>query len=298
MTEFFRKPKILAVDDKPANLLALEVLLEAQHRVYSVTSGPAALEFLRRDPNIDVIILDVQMPGMDGFETAAEIKKLDACREIPIVFVTAVYQDDPHVKKGYAAGGIDYFGKPFDPEVLKLKIAIYASFRQRADILRQRERHIRESEELLRVGRKLSAVLESLPVGVLIADVEGRIRQTTEEVSRIVKSVEPAQADAYGEILGWWDSSGKLLRQENGPFSRALKGETSHSEALEIRCFGGETKAIVVSAFPLRGLEGSIMGAVVLIRDITESRRIESDLEARIARLINLGVELEESAAR
>lgn len=298
MAEFFRKPRILSVDDKSSNLLALEVLLEPDYTVHSVTSGPAALEFLRRDPNIDVIILDVQMPGMDGFETAAQIKKLEACRDIPIVFVTAVYQEDPHMKKGYAVGGIDYFGKPFDPEVLKLKIAVYASFRQRADILRQRELHLRESEELVRVGRKLSAMLESLPVGVLIADVDGRIRQTTEEVSRILKAADPVQTGAYGELLGWWDSSGKLLRQENGALSRALKGESAHSEPLEIRCFDGTLKTIVVSAFPLRGLDGSIVGAVVLIQDITESRKIESDLEARVAKLVSLGVELEESTAR
>lgn len=298
MAEFFRKPRILSVDDKPANLLALEVLLEPDYTVHSVTSGREALEFLRRDPNIDVIILDVQMPGMDGFETAGEIKKLEAGRDIPIVFVTAVFQEDPYMKKGYSAGGIDYFGKPFDPEVLKLKIAVYATFRQKADILRQREVHLRESEELVRVGRKLSAVLESLPVGVLIADVDGRIRQTTEEVSRILRDAAPVQTGAYGELLGWWDSSGKLLRQENGALWRALKGESAHSEPLDIRCFDGTPKTIVISAFPLRGLEGNIVGAVVLIRDITESRRIESDLEARVAKLVSLGVELEESAAR
>src|SRR5690349_11762158 len=140
------KPTVLVVDDKPANLLVFE-----------------ALSLLRQNPHVDVILLDVQMPGMDGYQTAAAIKATDDIKDIPIVFVTAVFKDDPDVKRGYQAGGIDYFGKPFDPEILKLKLRIYSTFRNRETFLRQREKHLRESEELLRVGRKLSSVLESLP---------------------------------------------------------------------------------------------------------------------------------------
>lgn len=293
-----RKPSVLVVDDKPANILALEVVLADEHTVYSASSGREALEFLKRNSNVDVIILDVQMPDMDGFEVAAQVKKMEGCQEIPIVFVTAVYQEDPYIKKGYQAGGIDYFGKPFDPEILKLKIAIYASFRQKEDLLRERELHIRESEELLRVGRKLSAVLESLPVGVLIADIEGRICQITEEVSKILNSVEAARNDSYGQILGWWDASGRMIKEHNGPLSRALRGESSHSEPVQLRCFDGSDKSVVVSAAPLRGLDGQIVGAVVLLQDATETRKIENDLEQRVTKLIGLGVELEESMAR
>jgi PAS domain S-box-containing protein len=210
-----------------------------------------------------------------------------------------VYQDDPFVKKCYEVCGIDYFAKPFDPEILKMKVAAYASFRLKADLLRERELHIRESEELLRVGRKLSAVLESLPVGVLIADVEGRICQTTEETSRILKCVGLQQGDAYGEMLGWWDSGGQMIKDESGPLARALRGaETTHSQPLEIRCFDGTSKTILASASPLHGLGGQIVGAVVLIRDLTESKQIEEDLAKRVTRLVALGVELEESTAR
>ena len=76
-----------------------------------------------------------------------------------------------------------------------------------ADLLRDRERQVRESEELLRVGRKLSSVLESLPVGVLIADVEGRICQATEVVSRLLRAEEPMREDSWGQVIGWWDGS-------------------------------------------------------------------------------------------
>ena len=292
------KPTLLVVDDKRANLLALEALLADEYRILFASSGREAVAMLEKRPDPDVILLDVQMPGMDGFQTAAAIKRIPGAQDIPIIFVTAVYNEDPHVKQGYAAGGIDYFGKPFDPDILKLKLRVYASFRARDQLLRQREAQIRESEELLRVGRKLSSVLEDLTVGILIADVEGRICQTTEEASRIFESIEPAASDSYGDILGWWDGAGRMIKDESGPLARALRGEISHSEPAEIRCFDGSMKTILVSASPLRGLDQRLVGAVVLIQDMTEPRKIEEALASRVTRLINLGVELEESAVR
>ena len=293
-----QKPTILAVDDKRANLIALDAVLSDEYHLVHASSGQEALSVLRDRKDIDVILLDVQMPGMDGFSTAAAMKKIDSARDIPIIFVTAVFNEDPHVKRGYAAGGLDYFSKPFDPDVLKLKLRVYASFRTRETLLRQRELHIRESEELLRVGRKLSSMLESLTVGVLIADTEGRICQTTEEVSRIFQSIEPTSRDCYGEILGWWDKGGRVLKDRGGPLARALDGHTSHSEPLEIACFDGSIKSIVASASPLRGIDDNLVGAVVLIQDMTEPQKIEEALESRVTRLISLGVELEETAAR
>ena len=294
-----RKPAVLIVDDKRPNLLALAAVLESDYELLFANSGSEALMLLKAQPKVDVILMDVHMPDMDGFETVSRIKKIEALQDIPIIFVTAVYQDDPFVKKGYEVGGIDYFSKPFDPEILKMKVAAYASFRVRADLLKEKELHLRDTEELLRVGRKLSAVLETLPVGVLIADVEGRICQTTEEAARILKCVEPEQSDAYGEMLGWWDSAGQMIKDESGPLARALqRAETSHSQPLQIRCFDGTEKTILASASPLHGLNGHILGAVVLIRDLTESKQIEEDLAKRVTRLVSLGVELEESTAR
>lgn len=293
-----RKANVLAVDDKRANLLAIEGVLGDEHHLLFANSGEEAIACLERRSDVDVILMDLQMPGLDGFETASRIKKMKACEDIPIIFITAVYNEDPHIKRGYRAGGIDYFTKPFDPEILRRKISVYASFRLKADLLREKERQLRESEELLGVGRKLSAVLESVPVGVLIADAEGMVCQTNEEVSRILKSTEPVQSDSYGEIIGWWDRAGRLLKQSRGPLARAVQwGETSHSERIDIRCCDGTAKTILASASPLRRLDGRIAGAVILIQDMTDTRMIEQDLERRVTRLIGIGVELEEARA-
>ncbi|HUQ76940.1 MAG TPA: response regulator [Burkholderiales bacterium] len=287
------KSTVLIVDDKHSNLLALSAVLEEDHRLLFAESGEQAIDIVQGQ-HVDVILMDVQMPGMDGFQAASKIKALDAGRDTPIIFVTAVYNEDPFVRRGYEAGGIDYFAKPFDPAVLRMKVAIYATFKQREKMLGERELRVHEAEELLRVGRKLSAVLESLPVGVMIADIEGRICQMTEQVSRILQ-FDQAPTDSIEAMLGWWDGAGRLIKDHAGPLARALHGETSTGEALEIECVDGRRKNILVSASPLRGLDGRLVGAVVLVHDLTEPRNIEAALQDRVTRLVSIGVELEES---
>jgi CheY-like chemotaxis protein len=119
------------VDDLPENLLALEAILAGLgHELVRAGSGPEALkELLRRD--IALILLDVQMPGMDGFETAAQIKARERTQNIPIVFLTAIDGDRHQAFRGYAAGAVDYLFKPFDPWVLRAKVGVFIELYQR-----------------------------------------------------------------------------------------------------------------------------------------------------------------------
>src|SRR5258706_15556925 len=142
------KPIVLIVDDKRANLLALEALLDDEYQLLSANSGEEAISVVGKQSHIDVILMDVQMPGLDGFQTARQIKQMDAGKEVPIIFVTAGFKEGPHVKQGYAAGGIDYFTKPFDPETLKLKLRVYTAFRTRGNLLKHPERQVEEWGEL------------------------------------------------------------------------------------------------------------------------------------------------------
>ncbi len=285
-----RKPNILAVDDYPANLIALSAVLSADYNLIEATSGKQALEILESRSDIDVILMDLQMPDMDGFETARRVKKLKNCEEIPIIFITAVYKEEPYVKKGYEVGGIDYFSKPFDPDLLKLKVKVYASFRQRGEFLKERERQLRETEDLIQAGRKLSGIFETLPVGVLIADVEGRICQINDQVSQICDAALSTKSEAYGEVLSWWDEAGKMMKEPAGPLFKAIhKGQSSHNQTILIKCADGTTKKIIGSASPLLALDGHIVGAVVVIQDVTESKKIEEDLESKINRLVSKG---------
>ncbi len=119
------RARILLVDDRTENLLALEAILSSLNQVLvRATSGEEALRALLKD-EYALILLDVQMPGMDGFETAAQIKARSRTRDIPIIFLTAVDTDERNAYRGYAAGGADYITKPFDPWVLRAKVQVF-----------------------------------------------------------------------------------------------------------------------------------------------------------------------------
>lgn len=120
-----KKASILLVDDTPGNIVALRAVLNSPH--YELVEAQSGLEAVKwcDEREFALIVLDVQMPGMDGFETARRIKEKGKNQDVPIIFITAIYQTDPFVKKGYEVGAIDYFGKPFEPEILKAKVGIY-----------------------------------------------------------------------------------------------------------------------------------------------------------------------------
>jgi CheY-like chemotaxis protein len=132
-----RPAKILLVDDRPENLLALEAILHGLgHQLITARSGEEALKVLLTE-DVAVLLLDVQMPGMDGFETAAHVKKRERTRDIPILFLTAI-GDAHQAFRGYAAGAVDYLSKPFDPWVLKAKVGVFVElYERRAELAAQ-----------------------------------------------------------------------------------------------------------------------------------------------------------------
>ena len=168
MTVPLPKASLLLVDDKPNNLIALQAVLSDEYNLFLAYSGKEALELLEKN-EVAVILLDIQMPGMDGFETARRIKLTEKGRNVPIIFITAIFTENPYIKEGYKVGAVDYFAKPFDPEILKLKVGIYASFHQKTALLREKEKRIRQTEDLLKAGQRLSAMLETLPIRAMLS---------------------------------------------------------------------------------------------------------------------------------
>lgn len=137
------KPRILLVDDRAENLTALEAILSSLNQVLvPVRSGDEALKALLSG-EFAVILLDVVMPGMDGFETAAHIKRRAKTRDIPIIFLTAASSEPDYAFRGYAAGAVDYIAKPFDPWVLRAKVSVFVE-------LYTKNLQLREQAELLR----------------------------------------------------------------------------------------------------------------------------------------------------
>ena len=146
-----KRASVLMVDDRAEDLLSLEALLEPLgHDLVAVDSGEEALhELLRRE--FAVILLDVEMPGMDGFETAGYIKRLERTRHVPIIFLTAHGNDADQIFRGYRAGAVDYLGKPFSPIVLRSKVEVFVELSQKTAALeraRLEQRHTIQLEQL------------------------------------------------------------------------------------------------------------------------------------------------------
>ena len=147
------KANLLLVDDRRENLLALRAILETLDCSFvEATSGTEALKHLL-STEFALILMDVQMPGLDGFETASLIKERERTRHIPIVFVTAISKEQSYIFKGYSAGAVDYISKPFDPDILRSKVAVFielwqktAQIKQQGELLRQNEQRERERE--------------------------------------------------------------------------------------------------------------------------------------------------------
>ncbi len=147
--ECIAPPKILIVDDRIENLVALEkTLADLDAEVIRATSGEEALSALLEHV-VALILMDVQMPEMDGFETAALIRSNEDTRHIPIIFVTAISKDQKHVFSGYASGAVDYLFKPLDPDILTSKVTVFLELDRQKSII------TRTNQELKAANRKI-----------------------------------------------------------------------------------------------------------------------------------------------
>jgi two-component system, sensor histidine kinase len=178
--------KLLLVDDRPENLLALEAILEPlAQTLVRATSGPEALKHVLAT-EFAVILLDVQMPGMNGFEVAEIIKSREKSRTIPIIFLSAINKEDAYVFKGYSMGAVDYVFKPFNPDVLRSKVAVFVDL-----FLKQRE--IQRQADLLRESQKRELELEHR-TSLLEAEARSaaKLSQMNEELHRRQLALEQA----------------------------------------------------------------------------------------------------------
>jgi signal transduction histidine kinase len=148
---------LLLVDDRPENLLALEAVLEGEGYTFvRATSGDQALKHIMRT-DFALILLDVQMPGMTGFDTARIIKEREKTRDIPIIFLSAVGRDERFIYEGYRLGAVDYLTKPFDPGILKAKVAVFAElYRQKLQLQRQATLMKQQAELLQQANEQLT----------------------------------------------------------------------------------------------------------------------------------------------
>jgi PAS domain S-box-containing protein len=249
-------PSVLLVDDRPENLLALEAVLEPLRvRLRTAGSGEQALKALLED-DFAVVLLDVQMPGMDGFETAKYIRGRERSATTPIIFLTAVSTDVAQVAKGYEAGAVDYVLKPFEPNMLRSKVSVFC------DLERQRRARAR-SDELLVLA------WTSLPAGAAIVDADGRMLQVNPALQRLTSG----RALPGAPISALVEPDDRLAL--DALVAAALAGATVPPEA-ELHLIASEELPVAVLAWGVREADGEILSALLQIDDLRERRRAEA----------------------
>lgn len=176
---------ILLVDDMEDNLVALEAVLRSLNEpLVRARSGEEAMKALLRQ-RFAVVLLDIRMPGMDGFETAANIKRLDQTKDVPIIFLTGTDADAGYAFRGYATGAADYLAKPFDPWVLRAKVSVFLDLHRKN---RQLECLLaREQDQFDELAARLRRMDTHLSAGAApdVPELRDQLRRMDELLSRM-----------------------------------------------------------------------------------------------------------------
>lgn len=206
MDDVTERANILLVDDHPENLVALEAVLSSLDQVLvTAGSGEEALRALLKD-DFALILLDAQMPGMDGFETASQIKARTRTKDVPIIFLTAADADHRHAYRGYSVGGADYITKPFDPWILRAKVQVFVDLwaaghrlATQAELLRRqtlgsggsREVLTELDQRLVDLEEAVEQLLADVPADPSLGETADRVRARTRSLRRLVGALEP-----------------------------------------------------------------------------------------------------------
>ena len=257
---------ILLVDDQPENLRTLEAVLDPLgYPLRTASSGHGALRMLL-EQDFAMILLDVRMPGLDGFETAQLIKERARTRDIPIVFLTAARDEVSQIARGYGVGAVDYLLKPFDPDLLRSKVSVFAE-------LEASRRALKRSEALL------SGAFEAAPIGKTVLDAEGRIIRSNPAFARLVGR-EPAELNGVAVVelceLGDRQALSASLEQVTRANPRRT-GAQEPSLDLRLRSSTGAEMWVGMVASAIESTEFAEPLLLAQWVDLTVRRRAEQD---------------------
>ena len=296
---------ILLVDDRPENLLALEAILEplGQNLVRALSGAEALKAVLARD--FAVILMDVQMPGMNGFEAAQLIKARERSKYIPIIFLTAISKEEEYVFQGYTVGAVDYLAKPFNPDILRSKVAVFVDLHSKNQQIKRQERMLAESErrelELTHQAKlhesesRLAEIVGSALDAILMFDDRKAITLFNTAAERMFGV---SQADALGKTVDQFlpqyvDQSyiDHVCRTAHD-----TPGDAGGASALRADAFvglraNGEEFPVEASVSCLE--LGGHQVYTVIARDVTERQRAEEALRTQAESLARSAEELQ-----
>ena len=259
---------ILMVDDQPQNLLALEAILsEMGENLVQAESGKSALRALL-DQEFAVILLDVQMPDLDGLETASLIRQRDKSRDTPIIFLTALSRNEENMFRGYELGAVDYMFKPFHPEVLRAKVGVFV------ELFRKREAIKRQAHELSRLSRQNELILKAAAEGVFGVNLAGTSTFVNPSAARMIgRRVEDIVGHDIHSVLHPSFPGVETCDVRRCVVFGALHGEIVRDE-IEATFFreDGTSFPVEFRVSPMYDENGRTVGSVVTFRDVTEKR--------------------------
>ncbi|MFL6725446.1 MAG: response regulator [Sphingomicrobium sp.] len=286
------RARVLLVDDDERNLLAVANVLEDVGEMVLARSGEEALRHLLKG-EFAVILLDVYMPGMDGYETAQIIRGREQTKGIPIVFLSAVNKEAEHLLRGYAMGAVDYVFKPVDPIILRSKVAVFVDLFEKSKEIERKARHeqalldanlransdrLRAEQELRRAEQREAAIIQSLPMVLYLEPYDANPRVP----HYISGDFEAITGFSYEDVVkqpGIW--SERLHADDRIRVIAALEArrKTGRS-AVEYRwqCADGTYKHFLDHAVLLKDADGRPIEFAGTLTDISEQRSLESQL--------------------
>ena len=299
--------EILIVDDRPENLLALEAILEPLGQIIvRAGSGDEALRKLLAH-EVAMILLDVQMPGINGFETAKLIKSRERTKYIPIIFLTAISKDEEYIFEGYSAGAVDYMAKPFNPDILRSKVSVFVDLYQKQRQLsaqqhliaegERRELELRHMREIYESEARFSEIVGSAMDAIVAFDADGivtlfnaaaqRMFRTPSETAmkRNVREFFPESLpqELLDRICTHTDSADPDAIVNEGPSMESalsLMGARAAGEPFPVEA--------TASCLDVRGKKTYTL----IVRDISERKRAEVELQAQAKSLARAMSEL------
>lgn len=271
------KQKILLVDDRRENLIALEAILEGPRRqLITATSGNEALQLaLKHD--FALVLLDVQMPEMDGFEVAQLLRKGSRSRNTPIIFVTALSKEHKYVFQGYECGAVDYLFKPIDQQVLTAKVDVFL------DLDLQKRRLQQAVVQMKRLKDENGRLLQAIGEGIIGTDQKGKITFANTAAGAVLGH-DPAElvGAQIDELLFCNEKGAQRWDWASSPLLAACsEGKPWTSEEPCFVCHGDHALMASVLATPLNQPNEPFSGTVLVLRNVTAELESSAEQQAR-----------------
>jgi CheY-like chemotaxis protein len=271
------KQSILLVDDHRENLIALEAILEAPGRqLVMATSGNEALQLaLKHD--FSLVLLDVQMPEMDGFEVAQLLRQGKKTRNIPIIFVTAISKEHKYVFKGYECGAVDYLFKPIDQQILTAKVEVFL------DLDQQKRRLQQAVVQMKRLKDENERLLQAIGEGILGTDIKGLVTFANGAAAALFGMPREQLVGQRADTLLFHAEDGaRRWDWSSSPLLKACKSDQAWRS--DPPCFvqrGSDSVALDISATPLNQPGEVFSGVVLVLRDVTSAWHSSAEQQAR-----------------